>query len=112
MNTKYPIYIPSKNRADIGYTANSFLKDGVDFKIVVEPSQYENYLKFYDKSLILVLPEDNMRLLGSRLWIREHSIKAGFDRHWQFDDNIRGCQYSTKGIRIDCNFNIGISAIE
>ena len=29
-----------------------------------------------------------MKLLGSRLWIRKHSIDSGHSRHWQFDDNI------------------------
>ena len=36
----------------------------------------------------MILPKDNLKALGSRLWIREHSIKNGFDKHWQFDDNI------------------------
>lgn len=114
MNEKprYPIYIPSKGRHDVCYTANSFIEDGVEFKLVVEPSQYEKYCPIFGADRILVLPEDNMRLLGSRLWIREHSIAAGHDRHWQFDDNIRAMWRLHKGRRIRCNFNIGILAAE
>jgi hypothetical protein len=109
---RYPIYIPSKNRADVCYTAQIFLEDGVEFKIVIEPAQVEAYLKHYPEELLLVLPEDDMRLLGSRLWIREHSIANGYDRHWQFDDNIRDCYYMVKGVRERANFNLGISLIE
>lgn len=100
---KYPVYIPSKNRADVCHTAKFLLEDGVQFKIVVEPSQVEKYEPHFGKDLLLVLPEDNMRLLGSRLWIREHSLAAGHDRHWQFDDNIRYIlmYYRNKRVRVN-----------
>ena len=112
LKLKYPIYIPSKGRADVCHTAHIFLNDGVDFKLVVEPSQYENYCKYFDKKLILILPEDGLRVLGSRLWIREHSIINGFKRHWQFDDNIKGFLRYTKKKRIPCNANIAIKVVE
>ena len=49
-NPKYPIYIPSKNRADVCYTAKFFIEDNVNFKIVAEPSQLNEYLKYYDNN--------------------------------------------------------------
>lgn len=109
---QYPIYIPSKNRHDVCYTAQFFLRDGVDFKLVVEPSQSEKYINTFGKEQVLILPEDGLRLLGSRLWIRQHSIDNGFDRHWQFDDNIYWIGRLNHGNRIKCNANIGIKAIE
>jgi hypothetical protein len=109
---KYPIYIPSKNRADVCLTARFFLVDGVDFRLVVEPSQVAAYRQNYDEKLILVLPRDNMQLLGARLWIREHSIAQGFDRHWQFDDNIYRFDRLYRMKRIPCNANVGIAALE
>ncbi len=112
MKPKYPVYIPSKNRAEVCYTANFFIKDDIDFKIVVEPDQVRHYEPIYGKELILVLPENNMKLLGSRLWIREHSIKNGFNRHWQFDDNIRGMYYRVRNRRIPCNANIALKICE
>lgn len=112
MDNKYPIYIPSKNRQDVCYTAKFFLKDGVDFKLVVEPSQLDAYRKVFDEKLILVLPSDGLKLLGSRLWIREHSIKNGFDRHWQFDDNIENIKRLHNGKRIECNGNTAIKVVE
>lgn len=109
---RYPIYIPSKNRAHSCQTVKLFLKDDVPFKIVVEPSQVAEYEKVFARDLLLVLPEDGLRLLGARLWIREHSIAQGYDRHWQFDDNIRAMYRAHKGERVYCNSNIGICAVE
>lgn len=60
----------------------------VPYRIVVEPSEYDKYAEVIDSSKILVLPNDNMKLIGSRNWIKEHSIKEGHAKHWQLDDNI------------------------
>jgi len=109
---KYPIYIPSKDRAATSYTAKFFLDDGVDFKIVIEPGQVKEYEKHFDKDLLLVMPKDDMKLLGSRLWIREHSIKQGHKRHWQFDDNIRSIRKVYKRKRIPCDSNKAIRLVE
>ena len=35
MTTKYPVYIVSKGRWENPLTANMFIKDGIDFKILV-----------------------------------------------------------------------------
>jgi len=112
LRPKYPIYIPSKNRHDVCYTAQFFLRDGVDFRLVVEPSQSDKYINAFGKEQILVLPEDGLKLLGSRLWIRQHSLDNGFDRHWQFDDNIENIGRLNYGKRIPCNANIAICAVE
>jgi hypothetical protein len=112
MANKYPIYIPSKGRCDVSYTAKLFIEDKVDFKIVVEPQEYNEYCKKIGNKYILSLPKDNQGSIYSRLWIREHSIQNGYDRHWQFDDNIKIFRRLHKGKRIKCNANIGIEVIE
>ena len=109
---KYPIYIPSKDRSEYCQTAKFFKKDNVDFKIVVEPSQQKKYESVFGKDQLLVLPEDGLKLLGSRLWIREHSIKNGFDRHWQFDDNIENFRRLVNGKRIPVESNTAIKIVE
>jgi len=109
---RYPIYIPSKDRSDTSYTAKFFLQDKVDFKIVVEPSQKKIYENIFGSERLLILPENGMRLLGSRLWIREHALSLGFDRHWQFDDNIRYIGRCHKGQRIRSDSNTAIRVIE
>tara|TARA_R110002020_G_scaffold41198_1_gene121492 strand:+ start:1790 stop:2677 length:888 start_codon:yes stop_codon:yes gene_type:complete len=112
MENKYPVYIPSKNRIENNLTAKSFIEDNLDFKIVVEPQEYNAYCKAFTKERILCLPKNDQGLIYSRLWIREHSIKNGHKRHWQFDDNIRNIGRFHKGKRIPCNAKIGIKVVE
>lgn len=91
--TRYPIYIISKGRAEYGpHTAKALCDMGVDFKIVIEPQEHKNYLKssYIRPEQILLLPFSNHGL-GSgpaRNWCWEHSIEQGYERHWLMDDNI------------------------
>jgi hypothetical protein len=41
--TKYPLYVPSKGRADCCYTAEFLIRDQVPFRLVVEPSEEKAY---------------------------------------------------------------------
>jgi len=109
---KYPVYIPSKDREKSALTARWFKRWGVPFHLVVEPAQVDKYTAEGWGDFLLVLPEDNMRLLGSRLWIREHSISEGHKRHWQFDDNIRSFRRLTRGVRVHVNPNKAIEIVE
>ena len=109
---RYPVYVPSKGRWNDCQTVQFMLADKVPFRLVVEPSEYENYKARFPEANILVTPRNNMRLLGVRNWIREHSIAEGHKRHWQFDDNIRKVLHRYRGKRIPVNANIGIVAVE
>lgn len=99
---RYPVYVPSKGRHASGSTVKFLLADGVPFKLVVEPSEEAAYRAAFPAADVLVMPRDNMRLLGARLWIREHSIAAGHDRHWQLDDNIKRIRRTWRGRRLPC----------
>lgn len=95
---KYPIYIPSKGRANYCYTANSLLDLGIDdFYIIVEKQEYNDYLQVYDRKNLLVLPQEYLDNyvtydeLGStkskgpgaaRNFAWEHSIENGHSYHW------------------------------
>jgi hypothetical protein len=116
MRTKpaYPVYIISKGRADCCLTANYMIKDGTDFRIVVEPQEEEAYAKIYGKERLLILPFSNLGLGGipARNWVWEHSIKEGHERHWILDDNIRGFMRRWKGKRIMCDADLALGACE
>jgi hypothetical protein len=111
---KYPIYVISKGRSDVCYTANFMLKDNVDFKIVIEPQEYDDYAKFYDEKLLMVTPFANLGQgsIPVRNFIWEDSIEKGHEKHWCVDDNIHSVRYSWNGRRIKCNANIGFNAVE
>lgn len=109
---RYPVYIPSKGRAHICMTADLFLREGVPFHLVVEPSQVEAYAEKYGRDRILVLPEDGRGLVYSRNWIKDYSREQGHARHWQFDDDIKYMSRLYKGYRLRCSSRAALAAAE
>jgi len=102
MNPKFPVYIVSKGRWESRNTVKSLEFMKVPYYIIVEEDEYDKYCRVIDKSKILITPQkyndeydmfwkDDIKITGagaSRNFAWEHSIEAGFDRHWVLDDNI------------------------
>ena len=103
MNPKYPLYIVSKGRADSRLTSKALEKMNVPYYIVIEQSDYKDYVAVINKEKILILPEkyleeyevlDNLGRSKStgpgaaRNFVWEHSKENGFAYHWVMDDNI------------------------
>src|SRR5258708_6433860 len=114
---RYPIYIPSKGRADVpdGHsTAAIFMRDRVPFKLVVEDQDYDAYAARFGEDHVLVLPFANLGQgsIPARNWIKDHSIEAGATRHWQFDDNIKAFRRSYRGQRIPIRSGLATRIIE
>ncbi len=90
---KYPIYIITKGRYESGTTAKYLDLCNIDYKLVVEPNEYELYVENgYDPKHILITPE-NFSIMGNgsipvRNFVWEHSKMNGDERHWILDDNI------------------------
>lgn len=92
MNPIYPIYIISKGRWESRLTSKALEKRNIPYRIVVEPSEFDNYASVIDEKKIIVTPE-NFSELGQgsipvRNFVWEHSIKEGHAKHWLLDDNI------------------------
>jgi len=89
---KYPIYIISKGRFNKRYTSNYLEWCGIDYKIVIEPSEYENYAKHISTNKILILPNEylnkNQGSIPARNFVWNHSKESGSKFHWILDDNI------------------------
>lgn len=103
MSTRYPVYIVSKGRWESRLTVFSMERMGIDYKIVVEQSEYGKYSKVIDRNNILILPQkyiddyDTCDMLGNsaskgpgaaRNFCWDDAIKNGFKRHWVLDDNF------------------------
>lgn len=90
MNPKYPVYIISKGRWESRLTSKALERMKVEYHIVVEPQEYDNYASVIDKKKILVLPFSNLGQgsIPARNWVWEHSISIGAKKHWILDDNI------------------------
>ena len=101
---KYPLYIVSKGRADTRLTSKALERMETPYHIIVEAQEFDEYAAVIDPGKILILDQafkdkydtfqdtPNITSTGSgpaRNFAWEHSIKAGFDRHWVMDDNIR-----------------------
>ena len=114
MKNKYPVYIISKGRWKNPLTAKFFKKDGTDFKIVVEPQEYDKYCESIGEKYVMKLPSSNLGVgsYPARNFCWENSIENGHDRHWVFDDNICRIRRVLKGNKIPCNSTKAISILE
>ena len=110
---KYPIYIPSKGRAEQSLTAQCLDKDGIFFYLVVEPQEHDEYAERFGNTRVLTLPfRDRGSSIPARNWIMDHAINAGHERHWQLDDNIRRF-YRRKSLhRFPCRAGIALGLTE
>lgn len=116
-NPQFPLYIPSKSRADSRLTIKALQEMNVFFRVVVEKQQYEDYAKVIDKKNILVLDkkyQDNYDTCdefgdtkskgpgAARNFIWDHSISEGHKWHWVMDDNIASFRRYINNQRIKC----------
>lgn len=94
--SKYPIYVISKNRSETMYTSRSLNDMGCEHTIAVEPQDVDAYNRaFYEFGIttakLLELPFSNhgMGSGPARNACWEDSIARGAKRHWILDDNIQ-----------------------
>jgi hypothetical protein len=104
---RYPIYIISKGRANNSQTAKALDSLGIDYKVVIEPVDYNDYIKTIDKAKILQLPFSDLGQgsIPARNWVLEYSISQGEKKHWILDDNINGFGYQKSGRRVNTKTN-------
>lgn len=115
MLPRFPLYIPSKGRADSRLTSKALEKMNTPYYIVVEEQEYKSYAKVIDKKKILVLDKkyqddyDTFDELGytkskgpgpARNFAWDHSLSLGFKWHWVMDDNISGFYRFNKNLKV------------
>jgi len=91
MNPRYPVYIISKSRWKSRLTVKELERLKIPYHIVIEPQEYNDYVKVIDPKKIYILPFSNLGQgsIPARNWVWEHSISIGVERHWILDDNLR-----------------------
>jgi hypothetical protein len=113
---QFPLYIPSKGRAESRMTVKALNKMGVDYYVVIEEQEYKAYSSVIPKQNILVLDRayqrnyDTCDSLGyedipvgagaARNFIWDHSISNGHKWHWTMDDNIRCFEIYNRNKRV------------
>jgi len=103
-NLNYPIYIVSKGRHDIAYTARALSDENIPFHMVVEPQEYDRYRENIAEENLIKLPFSNLGLgsFPARNFCWDHSVENGFKKHFIFDDNIRCFSRLNNGMRVKC----------
>lgn len=88
--SRYPVYIPSKGRYDVASTPALLDQAGVDYKLVVEPPEADQYCDAFGADKVLELPFHDLGQgsIPARNWIWEHAQDNGHPWHWIIDDNI------------------------
>jgi len=104
-DSKYPICIPSKGRADCQTTGKVLDKMGVSYKFFVEDIEYEEYVKYLGEDKVVKMPFNNLGQgsVPARNFLWEYCKERGYKRHWTVDDNIRGFY------RLNNNRRIGVT---
>jgi hypothetical protein len=100
MNPQYPIFIPTKGRADSRLTITALQQMHVPFRIVVEPQEVDAYLPYIDPAAVLVLPFRDRGLVETRNWIWDYAQALGVPRFWTIDDNIKGFYRLNRNLKV------------
>lgn len=110
----YPVYIPSKGRADRCSTARILDAAGVPFHLVVEPPEADAYAAQFGRERLIVLPFHDLGLgsIPARNFIWEHAKASGAERHWTLDDNIRVFLRRYRAKRLYCDPGIALKVCE
>lgn len=85
----YPIYVPSRGRSKTILTTKALDQSGLSYKVVIEPQDKDEYLKCFDETNLLVMPENNKGIAYVRNFCKTHAKENGYEYHWQMDDNIQ-----------------------
>ena len=71
-------------------TSKTFERTNIPYRIVIEPQEYDDYVKFINKEKIIKLPFSNLDQgsIPARNFVWDFAIKEGHKKHWIIDDNI------------------------
>jgi len=127
MNPRFPIYIPSKGRHDSRLTVKTLEAMDVEYFVIVEAQQYDDYASVIDTSRLLVLDKlfqqeystcddlGDSKSKGpgpARNFASDHALRAGFAWHWVMDDNIKGFFRLNRNLKIRVSTGTIFKAME
>jgi hypothetical protein len=91
-DSRYPICIPSKGRAEYQTTGRVLDRMGVSYRFFVEETEYDAYCRRLGEQKVVRLPFHDLGQgsIPARNFIWDWARERGHARHWTVDDNIRG----------------------
>jgi hypothetical protein len=97
LDVRSPIYVPSRHRPDVSMTTKLFDDAGLDYFLVVEPHDHEDYLKHHPEERLVVMDQDDQGLWYARNFAMNHANQNGHLYCWQFDDDMKSFVYRVDG---------------
>lgn len=92
------IYIPSKGRPQC-QTAKTLSEQNIQFVIVVEPDELQQYKEQNPNCNFLILPQNNFGLSNVRNYILNYAKSKGEDFFWMIDDDVTSF-YTRQGTKL------------
>lgn len=89
IKSNYPIFIPTKGRADNCKTAGLLGQWDIPFILVVEQEDWKPYKSVYPDANYLLLEKSNQGLAYARNQIKSFAMLLKYKYHWQLDDDIK-----------------------
>lgn len=102
MNPRFPVFVPTKGRADTRLTVKMFDAIGVPYTIFVEEQERDVYARHVAPERIHVLPHRDEGLTVTRNYIWDYAAERGYEWFWTFDDNIRGLFRFNHNLKTPC----------
>lgn len=112
MNPKYPVFIPSKKRADSRLTIKMMERYKIPYTVVVEPQEFDVYAAVVDPKNILVTPHQDKGLVVTRNFIWDYARDHEYKKFWTFDDNIRSIYRLNNNLKTGVTSGTCLSVIE
>ena len=89
-----------------------FDRYGLDYFVVIEDQEYDDYAKVIDEQKLIVLPFRDKGLTQTRNWIWDYAENSGVEKFWTFDDNISDIYMLHNNLNIKMDTGIAVPIIE
>lgn len=113
-DTRYPICIPSKGRADCQTLGHLLDEMGASYRFFVEETEYDWYVSIHGESKVVSMPFHDLGQgsIPARNFIWEWAIENNHERHWIMDDNITIFNRCQSNRRLTCRSGAMLRAME
>ncbi len=85
----YPVYIPSKGRAETATTPKLLEQVNIPYTLVVEQQEARDYIKHFPNARVTVLNESHRGIAYARNAILEYARSDHPGWYWMIDDDIK-----------------------
>ena len=86
----FPLYVPTKNRADTSKLLPLLTASKIQATMVLERKQLEPYQRLHNRHKVLEIPGDDLGLPFARQLVLDEAEKRGEEWIWMLDDDISG----------------------